>query len=89
MVNTRGDPSSAKRSSASSWASALKRSYMYPSLGPFTPQLLATAVAGALASGMGFNTLPPLPIISTISGFLTCLNLRIVGIDLGAVSHWF
>ena len=31
---------------------------------------------------MGFNTLLPLLIISTIYGFFTYLNLRIVGIDL-------
>jgi len=56
---------------------------MYYSPASSTPQLPTTVAAGALAFGMGFNTLHHLPIISTISGFLTCLNLRIVGIDLG------
>ena len=42
-----------------------------------------------MASGMGFNALPPLPIISIIFGFFDLLNLRIVGIDLQVVSRWF
>lgn len=52
-------------------------------------QLPSSTSGGALASGMGFNTLPPLPIISTIFRFLTCLDLRTVGIDQGVVSRWF
>jgi len=55
---------------------------MYSSPASYAPQLPATAVAGALVSRMGFNTLLPLLIISTIYGFFTYLNLRIVGIDL-------
>ena len=56
---------------------------------PPPQQLSSTSLAGAMASGMGFNTLPPLPLISTIFGFLACLNLRTVGIDLRVVSRWF
>ena len=52
-------------------------------------QLPSTTSSEALVSGMGFNTLPPLPIISIIFGVLTCLNLRTVGIDLGVISRWF
>ena len=88
MANTRVGKSSAKRSSASSQATVQKRSYMCSSSASFALQLPSTTSSGALALGMGFNTLPPLLIISIIFGFLTFLNLRKVGIDLGVVSRW-
>ena len=38
---------------------------------------------------MGFNSLPPLPIISTIFGFLKSVDLRMVGLELGDVPSEF
>ena len=38
---------------------------------------------------MGLNSLPPLPIISTVFGFLKSLDLRTVGLELGDVSSEF
>ena len=38
---------------------------------------------------MGFNSLPPLPIISIIFGFLKSVDLRTVGLELGDVLSEF
>jgi len=57
---------------------------------PASPSLpLSAAVGPVPITGIGFNSLPPLPIISTIFGFLKSLDLRTVGIELGDVPPEF
>ena len=85
LVKTRGGYSSSKHHSTASRALATKRSCMASSPASSALSLPATASVAALASGMGFNSPPPLPVVSTIFGFLTSLNLRTVGLDLGVV----
>jgi len=43
---------------------------------------LSATAAPAPIKGMGFNLLPPLPIISTTFGFLKSLDLKTVGVKL-------
>ena len=50
---------------------------------------LSTNAAPAPVKGKGFNLLPPLPIVSTIFGFLKSLDLRTVGVELGDVPWVF
>jgi len=49
------------------------------------------SVPASMASprGMGFNSLPPLPIVSTIFKFLKSLDIRTVGLELGNVPPEF
>ena len=58
-----------------------------PSASPSLP--LSATVAPVPIRGTGFNSLPPLPIISTIFEFLKSLDLRTVGMKLGDVPPEF
>jgi len=46
---------------------------------------LSVTTSMAFPRGMGFNSLPPFPIVSTIFGFLKSLDLRTMGLELGDV----
>jgi len=50
---------------------------------------LSMAASTASPRGMGFNSLPPLPIVLTIFWFLKSLDLRTVGLELGNVPPEF
>ena len=50
---------------------------------------MAATAAPPPVRGMGFNFLPPLPIILRTFRFLKSLNLRSVGLELGGVSAEF
>jgi len=71
-----------KHSSSGSLAHGSKRSGL-----AFSPAaLLMSAMAiPTPTAGMGFNFLPPLPIISKPFGFLKHVDLRTVGLDLGDI----
>jgi len=57
---------------------------------PSSPSLpFSTTAAPTPVKGTGFNFLPPLPIVSTIFGFLKSLDLRIVEEELGDVPRVF
>jgi len=46
---------------------------------------MSVAVIQAFNGGMGFESLPPLPIILETFGFLKCVNLSLVGLGLNEI----
>jgi len=56
-----------------------------------SPAALPVSIASiqAFLGGMGFESLPPLPIISKTFGFLKCVNLNSVGLGLNEIPFEF
>jgi len=72
---------SVKRSTTTSQASVSKRTRMASPPAASALPVSATIIPASL-EGMGFASLPPLPLLSKTFGFLKCVNLNSVGLGL-------